>query len=191
MNERRQLDEHRARRSARGRGARAMCRSARWSCSTTAIVGRGRNRRELDRDPTAHAEVVALRDAAQRARALARRGDARTSPRSRVRCARARSSTRGSPGSCTAAPIRRPARSRRCSSSSRDPRLNHRVEVTAAFAPRSAPRAAAAVLRRAAPRSELFNDKFLEGCPSGRWCLIRNQMCASTGGSNPSPSANF
>jgi len=29
------------------------------------IVGRGRNRREVDRDPTAHAEVVALRDAAQ------------------------------------------------------------------------------------------------------------------------------
>jgi tRNA(adenine34) deaminase len=28
------------------------------------IVGRGRNRREVDRDPTAHAEVVALRDAA-------------------------------------------------------------------------------------------------------------------------------
>ncbi len=28
------------------------------------IVGRGRNRRELDRDPTAHAEIVALRDAA-------------------------------------------------------------------------------------------------------------------------------
>jgi len=30
-----------------------------------AIVGRGRNRREIDRDPTAHAEIVALRDAAQ------------------------------------------------------------------------------------------------------------------------------
>jgi tRNA(adenine34) deaminase len=29
------------------------------------IVGRGRNRRELDRDPTAHAEIVALRDAAR------------------------------------------------------------------------------------------------------------------------------
>lgn len=28
------------------------------------IVGRGRNERELTRDPTAHAEVVALRDAA-------------------------------------------------------------------------------------------------------------------------------
>ena len=30
-----------------------------------AILGRGRNRRELDRDPTAHAEVIALRDAAK------------------------------------------------------------------------------------------------------------------------------
>ena len=29
------------------------------------IIGRGRNRRELDQDPTAHAEVVALRDAAR------------------------------------------------------------------------------------------------------------------------------
>ena len=29
------------------------------------VIGRGRNRRELDRDPTAHAEVVALREASQ------------------------------------------------------------------------------------------------------------------------------
>jgi tRNA(adenine34) deaminase len=29
------------------------------------IIGRGRNRREVDRDPTAHAEIVALREAAQ------------------------------------------------------------------------------------------------------------------------------
>ena len=29
------------------------------------IVGRGRNRREVDRDPTAHAEILALREAAQ------------------------------------------------------------------------------------------------------------------------------
>jgi tRNA(adenine34) deaminase len=28
------------------------------------LIGRGRNRRELDRDPTAHAEIVALREAA-------------------------------------------------------------------------------------------------------------------------------
>ncbi len=31
-----------------------------------AIVGRGRNRREVDGDPTAHAEILALRDAALR-----------------------------------------------------------------------------------------------------------------------------
>ncbi len=29
------------------------------------VVGRGENRRELDRDPTAHAEIVALREAAR------------------------------------------------------------------------------------------------------------------------------
>jgi tRNA(adenine34) deaminase len=29
------------------------------------VIGRGRNRREHDRDPTAHAEVVALREAAR------------------------------------------------------------------------------------------------------------------------------
>lgn len=29
------------------------------------IVGRGRNRREVDRDPTAHAEIIALREAAR------------------------------------------------------------------------------------------------------------------------------
>ena len=29
------------------------------------IVGRGRNRREADRDPTAHAEILALREASQ------------------------------------------------------------------------------------------------------------------------------
>lgn len=30
-----------------------------------AVVGRGRNRREVDHDPTAHAEIVALREAAR------------------------------------------------------------------------------------------------------------------------------
>ena len=32
--------------------------------ATGEVLGRGRNRREADRDPTAHAEVVALREAA-------------------------------------------------------------------------------------------------------------------------------
>ena len=30
------------------------------------IVGRGHNRRETDRDPTAHAEMIAIREAAER-----------------------------------------------------------------------------------------------------------------------------
>jgi tRNA(adenine34) deaminase len=34
--------------------------------ATGEVVGRGRNRREADQDPTAHAEVVALRQAALR-----------------------------------------------------------------------------------------------------------------------------
>lgn len=29
------------------------------------VIGRGHNRREIDRDPTAHAEVIAIREAAQ------------------------------------------------------------------------------------------------------------------------------
>ena len=33
---------------------------------TGAMIGRGRNQREADADPTAHAEVVALREAARR-----------------------------------------------------------------------------------------------------------------------------
>ncbi len=33
--------------------------------SSAEIIGRGRNRREVDGDPTAHAEIVALRDAAK------------------------------------------------------------------------------------------------------------------------------
>lgn len=32
---------------------------------TGQVLGRGRNRRELDKDPTAHAEIVALREAAR------------------------------------------------------------------------------------------------------------------------------
>ena len=33
---------------------------------TNEVIGRGRNRREADSDPTAHAEIIALRDAAAR-----------------------------------------------------------------------------------------------------------------------------
>ena len=44
----------------------ATCRSApSWSRPSGEVVGEGRNLREVDGDPTAHAEVVALRAAAQ------------------------------------------------------------------------------------------------------------------------------
>ena len=33
--------------------------------TTSHIIGRGHNRREIDRDPTAHAEIIALRQAAR------------------------------------------------------------------------------------------------------------------------------
>ena len=44
----------------------ATCRSARWSCDADdgAVVARRHNEREAAADPTAHAEVLALRDAA-------------------------------------------------------------------------------------------------------------------------------
>ena len=62
-----------------------------------AIVGRGRNRRESAMDPTAHAEMIALRAGGARRSADGGSSTRRcTSRRSRVRCAPARSSTRGS-----------------------------------------------------------------------------------------------
>ena len=63
------LDEARARaRTRRRAGRRGRARR------DGAVVGRGRNRREADADPTAHAEVVALREAA---RARGARGGSR------------------------------------------------------------------------------------------------------------------
>ena len=43
----------------------ARCRSARWWCANGVVVGRGQNRVLRDIDPTAHAEIVALREAAR------------------------------------------------------------------------------------------------------------------------------
>ncbi len=49
----------------RGGGARRRAGRARSSSCDGAIVGRGGNRRESDGDPTAHAEMLALREAAR------------------------------------------------------------------------------------------------------------------------------
>ena len=56
------------RRAGAGRRRRrrpARCRSAPWSPSTASIIGTGRNQPIAAHDPTAHAEIVALREAAQ------------------------------------------------------------------------------------------------------------------------------
>ena len=63
------MDAHRAGRTRNAPQRTATCRSARSWCSgpTTAsarIVAARHNERELTGDPTAHAEVLALRDAA-------------------------------------------------------------------------------------------------------------------------------
>ena len=54
----------------------------------TEVMRQGANAREATQDPTAHAEVVALRHAAKAHRVMASFGDAPcTSPSSRARCA--------------------------------------------------------------------------------------------------------
>ena len=71
-----------------------------------------------------------------------------------------------------------------------DPRLNHRVEVAAECSP-SECAAELSQFFAELRRGPTYQALVLEECPSGLWCLIRNQMCESTGGSNPSSSATF
>ena len=54
--------------SPRRRPGTATCRSEPWwSRLSGEVIGEGRNLREVEGDPTAHAEIVALREAARRA----------------------------------------------------------------------------------------------------------------------------
>ena len=95
-----------------------------------AIIGRGGNAPIAASDPTAHAEIAALRDAARATGNYRLPGcDALRHASSRARCAPARSCMRVSPAWCSAPRIRRPARAARSSTSSREPRLNHHAEV--------------------------------------------------------------
>ncbi len=98
-----------------------------------AVIGTGRNERELRHDPTAHAEVVALREAAARLRIVAaRRTRARRHARA-VRHVRGRDprEPRRSRVSCSAPGTRRPAPPAACYDVLRERRLPHRVEVVA------------------------------------------------------------
>ena len=58
-------------RGARARSSTATCRSARSSSATARSLGAGHNERELRQDPTAHAEILALREAARALGSLA------------------------------------------------------------------------------------------------------------------------
>ena len=60
-----------ARARRRGRRARARCPSVRSRSMRAVIVGRGSNRREMDRDPFAHAEMLRARGGCTPAGALA------------------------------------------------------------------------------------------------------------------------
>ena len=92
------------------------------------LIGRGRNRRELDRDPTAHAEIVALREAAQTLRMWRVEATMFVTQEPCPMCA----------GACVNARIKRlvygcanPKAGAIASlfSIATDPRLNHRIEV--------------------------------------------------------------
>ena len=92
------------------------------------VIGEGWNRNITARDPTAHAEIVALREAGTRA------GNHRLPGCDALRDAGAVRDVRDGDGACASGARRlRRARSRRpappaaCSTCLRDPRHNHRV----------------------------------------------------------------
>ena len=170
---------------------RATCPSAAVIVATDGtVLGRGRNRREVDRDPTAHAEIVALRDAARTLGMWRVEATLYVTQEPCPMCAGAIVNARVTRlvFGCTNPKAGAVATLYQIVT---DPRLNHRVEVVRGSSRSGMCEGALELLRRAASRSQLPVVDFLEECPSGRWCLIRNQMCASTGGSNPSSSAIF
>ena len=108
-----------------------------------AVIGSGHNERERRQDPTAHAETIALRQAAAHWAAGACSTRSSTSRSSPAPCAPARSSSPAYRASSTAPPTRRPALPAACSTSSRS-----RASTTA----RRSPEAARARVRAAAGR---------------------------------------
>ena len=84
------------------------------------VVGAGHNERELRQDPTAHAEILALRAGRDGARLLARaRQRALRDARAVRDVRRERSCSRACRASSTGPPTRRPAPPAACSTSSR------------------------------------------------------------------------
>ncbi len=94
------------------------------------VVGAGQNRVLRTLDPTAHAEIVALRAAAQHLTTTASPAASSTRPSNHARCAPEPSSTPASRGSSMPPPTPRLAQQVRYSRSSTTPKLNHQMEIT-------------------------------------------------------------
>ena len=94
------------------------------------VIGAGHNERELRQDPTAHAEMLALREAA---RARSAPGGcstpSSTSRSSRARCARARSCSRRVPRVVYGTADPKAGAAGSVLDVLAEPRLNHRPEV--------------------------------------------------------------
>ena len=193
------MEHDRARRGARRRPAGDVPVGA-VIVIGEAIIGRGRNRREVDRDPTAHAEVDrAARRRATRSGTWRVEGTLYVTHEPCPMCAGALVNAR-SRGSCTDAPTPRPARSSTlyqivdrpaAQSSRRGRRRGARRRVRrelAAFFASSEGRASANAF--ADDRSSLRPISFGE---VSEWPMVSDSKSGvrkGTGGSNPSLSAS-
>src|SRR4029079_3852273 len=93
------------------------------------IVGRGRNRREVDRDPTAHAEIVALREAAAALGQWRVEGTLVVTQEPCPMCAGALVNARVA-GLVCGCPTPKPGAIATLYQIASDPRLNHRIAIT-------------------------------------------------------------
>ena len=121
-------------RAGAGRARDRLRRRARWARSWSmpagAVLGAGVNRREADGDPTAHAEILALRAAARDAGGVAAgRLHAGRDPRAVPDVRRGPGAGAGRRGWSSGPGIPRPGRPVRCGTCVRDRAVNHRVEV--------------------------------------------------------------
>ena len=113
-----------------GRSRTTTCRSGRSSSPTARSIGRGPQRARAAQDPTAHAEMLALREAAARARLLARaRQHAVRDARAVRDVRRARSSSRASRAWSTARADPKAGAAGSVLDVLAEPRFNHRPVV--------------------------------------------------------------
>ena len=172
-----------------GASRRARCRWGRWSCWTGRSSRAGAQRADRASDPTAHAEVVALRAAGRERQLPADRRDALRDGGAVRDVLRGRAARAGRAGRLRGARTRRPARWSRCTGSSTTPRLNHRIAVTGGVL-------AGEAARRCCGRSSR-RKAMIDSRRGGRARLKASDSKSDRGPEGPSgvqilsPSANF